>query len=73
MSDGAVPVTFYSRTPQELLGRVGSLGAAYGALTGALASLGFGWLVHTVSAPSALLVCAFIMGGIHEAHEGHGG
>jgi hypothetical protein len=61
----AVPyAAFYSRTPQELLGRVGSLGAAYGALTDALASLGFGWLVHTVSAPSALLVCAFIMGGI---------
>ena len=48
----AVPYTaFYSRTPQELLGRVGSLGAAYGSLIGALASLGFGRLMHTVSAP----------------------
>jgi MFS family permease len=61
----AVPYTaFYSRTPQKLLGRVGSLGAANGSLMGALAALGFGWLIHTVSAPSALLVCAFIMGGI---------
>lgn len=60
-----VPFTaFYSRTPQKLLGRVGSLGAANGALAGALASLGFGWLIHTVSAPTALLVCAFIMEGI---------
>jgi predicted MFS family arabinose efflux permease len=64
----AVPFTaFYSRTPQELLGRVGSLGAAHGALMGALASLGFGWLMHTVSAPTALLVCALIMGGIATA------
>ncbi|TCO30418.1 MFS transporter [Kribbella steppae] len=64
----AVPFTaFYSRTPQELLGRVGSLGAAHGSLMGALASLGFGWLMHTVSAPTALLVCALIMGGITAA------
>jgi hypothetical protein len=47
-----------------MLGRVGSLGAAHGALMGALASLGFGWLMHTVSAPTALLVCALIMGAI---------
>ncbi|MFG1813486.1 MFS transporter [Kribbella sp. NPDC049174] len=61
----AVPYTaFYSRTPQNLLGRVGSLGAAYGSLIGALASLGFGWLMHTVSAPHALLACALIMGAI---------
>ncbi len=61
----AVPYTaFYSRTPQKLLGRVGSLGAAMGALAGALASLGFGWLIQTASAPSALLVCAFIMSGL---------
>ena len=61
----AVPYTaFYSRTPQKLLGRVGSLGAANGALMGALASLGFGWLMYAVSAPTALLVCAFIMGSI---------
>jgi ENTS family enterobactin (siderophore) exporter len=61
----AVPFTaFYSRTPQHLLGRVGSLGAAQGALMGALASLGFGRLIQTVSAPQALLVCAVIMGVI---------
>lgn len=61
----AVPYTaFYSRTPQKLLGRVGSLGAATGALMGALASLGFGWLMQTVSAPIALLVSALMMGGI---------
>lgn len=61
----AVPFTaFYSRTPQELLGRVGSLGAAQGSLMGALASLGLGWLLHTASAPNAMLVCAALMGGI---------
>lgn len=61
----AVPFSsFYSRTPQHLLGRVGSLGAANGSLLGALASLGFGWLLHTVSAPSALLVSAIMMGGV---------
>ena len=61
----AVPYTaFYSRTPQELLGRVGSLGAAQGSLMGAVAALGFGWLLHAVSAPNAMLVCAAIMGGI---------
>ncbi len=61
----AVPYTaFYSRTPQELLGRVGSLGAAQGSLMGGLSSLGFGWLLHSVSAPNALLVCAFIMATI---------
>ena len=64
----SVPFTaFYSRTPQELLGRVGSLGAANGSLMGALASLGFGWLMHTVSAPTALLACALIMGTITAA------
>jgi hypothetical protein len=61
----AVPYTaFYSRTPQKLLGRVGSLGAAYGSLVGALAALAFGRLIHTVSAPHALLFCALIMAGI---------
>jgi MFS family permease len=61
----AVPFTaFYARTPQRLLGRVGSLGMAMGSLMGALASLGFGWLLHTVPAPSALLVCAIVMGGL---------
>jgi MFS family permease len=64
----AVPFTaFYSRTPQELLGRVGSLGAAYGSLVGGLAALGFGRLMHTVSAPHALLVSALIMAGIATA------
>ena len=61
----AVPYTaFYSRTPQKLLGRVGSLGAGMDALAGGLASLGFGWLMQAVSAPSALLGCALIMGSI---------
>jgi hypothetical protein len=58
----AVPFSaFYGRTPQNLMGRVGSLGAAHGALMGGLASLGFGWLMHNASAPNALLVCASIM------------
>lgn len=61
----AVPYTaFYSRTPQKLLGRIGSLGAAFGSLAGAVASLGFGRLMHSVSAPHALLVAALIMGGL---------
>lgn len=61
----AVPFTaFYARTPQHLLGRVGSLGAANGALFGAVASLGFGHLINNVSAPQALLASAVIMGGI---------
>ena len=61
----SVPYTaFYSRTPQNLLGRVGSLGAAYGTLIGALSALGFGWLIHAVSAPSALLVSSLVMGAI---------
>jgi|GEM_PF-3316519 len=64
----AVPFSaFYSRTPQKLLGRVGSLGMATGATMGAVASLGFGWLIHSVSAPVALLVCAIVMGGIATA------
>lgn len=58
----AVPFTaFYARTPQNLIGRVGSLGMAMGSLAGALTSLGFGWLLHSVSARNALLVCAFAM------------
>jgi MFS family permease len=61
----AVPFTaFYARTPQKLIGRVGSLGMAMGSLAGALASLGFGWLLHTVSAPNALLVSAIVMIGL---------
>jgi MFS family permease len=58
----AVPFTaFYSRTPQKLIGRVGSLGMAMGSLAGAVASLGFGWLLHAASAPYALLVAAVMM------------
>jgi predicted MFS family arabinose efflux permease len=61
----AVPFSAsYSRTPQRFLGRVGSLGAAQGSLTGALASLGFGWLMHAVAAPAALMVCAAVMAAI---------
>jgi MFS family permease len=61
----AVPFTaFYSRTPQKLIGRVGSLGMAMGSLAGALASLGFGWLLHVASAPYALLVAAVMMVGL---------
>jgi MFS family permease len=61
----AVPFTaFYARTPQKLIGRVGSLGMAMGSLAGALASLGFGWLLHTASAHNALLVSAVIMVGL---------
>ncbi|MEU4193065.1 MFS transporter [Kribbella sp. NPDC026611] len=58
----AVPFTaFYSRTPQHLLGRVGSLGAAYGSLVSALSALAFGKLIHTIAAPQALLAAAAIM------------
>ncbi|HEU5122153.1 MAG TPA: MFS transporter [Candidatus Saccharimonadales bacterium] len=61
----AVPFTaFYARTPQRLLGRVGSLGAAMGALAGALSSLGLGLLINAISAPHAVLACAAIMGTI---------
>lgn len=61
----AVPFTaFYARTPQKLMGRVGSLGSATGSLMAALTSLGFGWLINTVSARQAILVCAVMMGGI---------
>jgi MFS family permease len=61
----AVPFTaFYSRTPQKLLGRVGSVGAAMGSLMGAIASLGFGWLINSVSARQAVLGCALLMGVI---------
>lgn len=61
----AVPFSaFYSRTPQHLLGRVGSLGAAHGSLMGALASLGFGYLLHNLSAPAALLVSAIGMAAV---------
>lgn len=61
----AVPFTaFYARTPQNLIGRVGSLGMAMGSLAGAVASLGFGWLLHVVPASNALLVAAVVMIGL---------
>lgn len=59
----AIPYTaFYTRTPESLLGRVNSLGAASGALMIAFASLFFGSLVNATSPSAALLVCAAIMG-----------
>lgn len=61
----AVPfAAFYSRTPQKLLGRVNSIGAAMGSLMGALASFSFGWLMQAISAPAVLLICAVLMGGM---------
>ena len=59
----AIPYTaFYIRTPQSLLGRVNSLGAAAGYLVAALAALFFGWLVNATSARTGLLACAIGMG-----------
>jgi MFS family permease len=64
----AVPFTaFYARTPQKLIGRVGSLGMGMGSLAGAVASLGFGWLLHVASAQNALLVAAVMMVGLAAA------
>jgi MFS family permease len=59
----AIPYTaFYTRTPQRLLGRVNSLGAASGYLVAAIAALLFGWLVNSTSAKTGILVCAIGMG-----------
>jgi len=59
----AIPYTaFYTRTPQKLLGRVNSLGAAAGYLVSALAALFFGWLVNAASAGTGIMVCAVGMG-----------
>lgn len=57
-----IPYTaFYSRTPEHLLGRVNSIGAASGSMVAACASIFFGWLVHSTSAGTGILVCALIL------------
>jgi predicted MFS family arabinose efflux permease len=59
----AIPYSsFYIRTPEQLLGRVNSLGAGMGFVIIALASLFFGWLINTTSAKTGLLACAILMG-----------
>ncbi|HLO31012.1 MAG TPA: MFS transporter [Anaerolineales bacterium] len=61
----AIPFSsFYTRTPERLLGRVNSLGAGMGSVIIALASLFFGWLIHVTSAQIGLLACAIGMGCI---------
>lgn len=59
----AIPFTaFYTRTPQGLLGRVNSLGAAAGFAVISLGGLFFGWLISATSPQIALVVCAIWMG-----------
>jgi MFS family permease len=59
----AIPYTaFYTRTPQALLGRVNSLGAAAGYLVSAPAALFYGWLVNATSARTGLIMAAIGMG-----------
>jgi len=59
----AIPFSsFYTRTPERLLGRVNSLGAGMGSIIVALASLFFGWLINATSARTGLLACAIAMG-----------
>jgi len=59
----AIPFSsFYTRTPEGLLGRVNSLGAGMGSIIVALASLFFGWLINVTSAKTGLLACAIAMG-----------
>jgi predicted MFS family arabinose efflux permease len=59
----AIPYSsFYTRTPERLLGRVNSLGAGMGFIIIALASLFFGWLINATSARTGLLMCAILMG-----------
>jgi hypothetical protein len=59
----AIPyTTFYVRTPEKLLGRVNSIGAASGQLVIAIASLFFGWLITTTSPQAAIMACAIGMG-----------
>jgi len=59
----AIPFSsFYTRTPERLLGRVNSLGAGMGSIVIALASLFFGWLINITSAKIGLLACAIAMG-----------
>jgi MFS family permease len=61
----AIPFSsFYTRTPERLLGRVNSLGAGMGSIVIALASLFFGWLINVTSARIGLLACAIAMGFI---------
>jgi MFS family permease len=57
-----IPYTaFYARTPERLLGRVNSLGAAVGFIIIALASLFFGWFINTTSPEAAIRVSAGVM------------
>ncbi|HEY9528716.1 MAG TPA: MFS transporter [Anaerolineales bacterium] len=59
----AIPFSsFYTRTPERLLGRVNSLGAGMGSILIALAALFFGWLIHVTSAKTGLLASAIVMG-----------
>jgi len=59
----AIPFSsFYTRTPERLLGRVNSLGAGMGSIIIALASLFFGWLINITSAKTGILACAIVMG-----------
>ena len=59
----AIPFSsFYTRTPERLLGRVNSLGAGMGSIIIALASLFFGWLINVTSAKTGILACAIVMG-----------
>jgi MFS family permease len=59
----AIPYSsFYTRTPERLLGRVNSLGTGMGFIIIALASLFFGWLINATSARMGLLICAVLMG-----------
>ena len=61
----AIPFSsFYTQTPERLLGRVNSLGAGMGSIIIALASLFFGWLIQVTSARTGLLGCATVMGPI---------
>lgn len=61
----AIPYTsFYTRTPQQLLGRVNSIGMAFGMLVVAAASLFFGWLITATSPQVAIFACAVAMGVI---------
>jgi MFS family permease len=59
----AIPYSsFYTRTPERLLGRVNSLGAGMAFVIIALASLFFGWLINVTSARVGILACAILMG-----------
>lgn len=55
----AIPYAcFYSRAPQQLLGRLNSIGAAAAAMVGAFATLSFGWLMSATSPRNGILACA---------------